>query len=191
MYKSKLRLQIINRLKQLSAEEKERIEKLLISHLIHSKIFQKASVIGTAISQSIEWNTKPIMEKAWQENKTVVVPKTYPITRQLQFFEVHKDSELERGYGNILEPKEDSNKVEKNDIDLLIVPGIVFDQYGYRIGFGGGFYDRFLTDYKQATVSIASKQQVINEIPTQPYDIPVDYLITEDGFFRVKIHPNR
>lgn len=192
MYKRKLRLQILERLNQLSEEEKTEIENLLISHLIHSKLFQKSSVIGTTFSQLFEWNTKPIMEKAWEENKTVVVPKTYPMKRQLTFFEVHKDSELEVGYGNILEPKEEySKKYDKNEIDLLIVPGIVFDEYGYRIGFGGGYYDRFLTDYKRTTVSIASKRQMIEKIPIQPYDIPVDFLVTEDGFYRVKIYPNR
>lgn len=192
MYKRKLRLQILERLNQLSEEEKTEIENLLISHLIHSKLFQKSSVIGTTFSQPFEWNTKPIMEKAWEENKTVVVPKTYPMKRQLTFFEVHKDSELEVGYGNILEPKEEySKKHDKNEIDLLIVPGIVFDEYGYRIGFGGGYYDRFLTDYKRTTVSIASKRQMIEKIPIQPYDIPVDFLVTEDGFYRVKIYPNR
>lgn len=192
MYKRKLRLQILERLNQLSEEEKTEIENLLISHLIHSKLFQKSSVIGTTFSQPFEWNTKPIMEKAWEENKTVVVPKTYPMKRQLTFFEVHKDSELEVGYGNILEPKEEySKKYDKNEIDLLIVPGIVFDEYGYRIGFGGGYYDRFLIDYKRTTVSIASKRQMIEKIPIQPYDIPVDFLVTEDGFYRVKIYPNR
>lgn len=192
MYKTKLRLQILERLNQLSEEEKTEIENLLISHLIHSKLFQKSSVIGTTFSQPFEWNTKPIMEKAWEENKTVVVPKTYPMTRQLTFFEVHKDSELEVGYGNILEPKEEySKKYDKNEIDLLIVPGIVFDEYGYRIGFGGGYYDRFLTDYKRTTVSIASKRQMFEKIPIQPYDIPVDFLVTEDGFYRVKIYPNQ
>lgn len=192
MFKSELRSKMLERLKQLSKKEKEKIERLLISHVTQSKLFQNASVIGTTISQPFEWNTKPIIEKAWEENKTVVVPKTYPLTRQLQFFKIDKDSEFERGYGNIYEPIEDNSKrFDKNDIDLLIVPGIVFDTYGYRIGFGGGFYDRFLIDYKRDKVAIASKYQIIDKIPSESYDIPVDYLVTEEGFYRVKLNPNR
>jgi len=188
MYKNKLRLQIINRLKQLSDDEKSDIEQLLCNYLFQSHIFQDAFVIGTTFSQDFEWNTRTIMKKVWDDQKTVVVPKTDPMKRQLEFFEINPNSELEIGYGNILEPKAETNKkVNKSEIDLLIVPGIVFDKYGYRIGFGGGYYDRFLTDFNQATVSIASNQQIIERIPIQPYDIPVDFLVTEDGFFRTKI----
>ena len=188
MYKSKLRSQVLHELKQLEKDMKEKIERTLCSHLFNSHLFKNASVIGTTFSQYFEWDTSLIIEKAWKNGKTIVAPKTYPMKRELHFFKIDSNSKLEKGFKGILEPDEEScEKIDKNKIDLLIVPGIVFDKYGYRIGFGGGYYDRFLTDFNQATISLASKLQLIEKIPVQSFDIPVDFLVTEEGLYRTKI----
>src|SRR5690625_3433928 len=89
-------------------------------------------------------------------------------------------SDLKRGYANILEP--DSNKTVKaidDTIDLLFVPGIVFDRRGYRIGFGGGFYDRFLQYRQLMTISFATDFQLIGRVPIDDFDIPVQHIITD------------
>jgi len=66
----------------------------------------------------------------------------------------------------------------------LIVPGLVFNEKGYRIGFGGGFYDRFLADYHGKTVSLAFDFQVMKEIPTESFDLPVQIIITNERVIR-------
>src|SRR5699024_12630127 len=84
---------------------------------------------------------------------------------------------------NILEPSYYSNKVIMNEwIDLLIVPVLVFNVKGYRIGYGGGFYDRYLSEpfHTTTTVSLAAEEQLKESLPIDSYDIPVDYIITEN-----------
>ena len=66
-------------------------------------------------------------------------------------------------------------------MDLLIVPGIVFDRQGFRIGFGGGYYDRFLEGQAIRTVSLAHSMQIVDKIPSEPFDVPVDRLVSEKG----------
>ena len=77
-----------------------------------------------------------------------------------------------------------AKEIDKNQIDLLLVPGLIFTRDGYRIGFGGGYYDRFLTDFVQPTVSLASTKQLVDDFPVEPFDIPVNYLLTEEGFVK-------
>ncbi|EPE60492.1 5-formyltetrahydrofolate cyclo-ligase family protein [Exiguobacterium sp. S17] len=70
------------------------------------------------------------------------------------------------------------------DIDTCIVPGRVFDRSGYRIGWGGGYYDRFLATYRGATIALAYDVQVLDEIPIEPHDIPVELIVTEREMIR-------
>ena len=91
--------------------------------------------------------------------------------------------ELETVYIDLLEPiVEQTESIGKEQIDLLIVPGVVFSNDGYRIGFGGGYYDRYMTDYKGATISLAFHSQVNHEVPIEAHDIPVQKIITERDF---------
>ena len=69
--------------------------------------------------------------------------------------------------------------VEKKNIDLIVVPGVVFDRQGYRIGFGGGYYDRYLSDFEGKRIALAFDEQVIEAVPRESHDLPVHILITE------------
>lgn len=169
-------------LKNISERERKVIEKKLAKHLIKSNIWKRASIIGTTIAQGVEWDTKPIIEEAWRQGKRVCVPKCDPQKKQLNFYQLQDYDQLEVVYYKLLEPKPDKTKqVKKSQIDLLIVPGIVFDKQGFRIGFGGGYYDRFLSDFSNENVSLVSRLQLKDHVPSETYDIPVKHIITENG----------
>lgn len=126
----------------------------------------------------MEWDTVPIIEKAWEEGKRVAVPKCLP-NRKMSFYQLDHFNQLVKGMHDIPEPNPDQTIIiEKNNIDLLIVPGIVFSPNGYRIGFGGGYYDRFLADFRNETVSLASHHQMVDQLPIDSFDIPVQHIIT-------------
>ncbi|QKY69460.1 5-formyltetrahydrofolate cyclo-ligase [Lentibacillus sp. CBA3610] len=183
MEKTELRKDIIHRLNNLSLSERDRIEQSLTEHLVTSDIWKQSEVIGITVSHGMEWNTRSIIEKAWQEGKTVCVPKCWPRERQLDFRIIDYFNQLESVYYNLWEPKPDeTGKVMKNIIELLVVPGLLFDKNGYRIGFGGGYYDRFLIDFPNLKLSLAANRQIAEELPVEPFDIPVDEIITESGF---------
>lgn len=117
----------------------------------------------------------------------VVVPKCTPIDRSMIFYEIQSFDQLERVYMHLLEPNPLKTKaVASQNIDLLVVPGIVYSQQGYRIGYGGGYYDRFLTKFKGDTLSLAFDIQVVNDVEYDVFDLPVNKIITPTNIFQCK-----
>lgn len=184
--KRSLREEIVQQIKKLNNDEKRAIETAIHHQLFQQTFWQEAKVIGITHSTDLEWDTNTIIQRAWQENKIIVLPKSNQQLKKLSFYQINHLSELEKGYANILEPKETSQETVMNKcIDLLIVPGLMFDLDGYRLGFGGGFYDRYLIeqDHRATTVSLASEFQLVEKLPRDDYDIPVDYIITNKSCF--------
>lgn len=143
-------------------------------------VWKEARSIGITLSINGEVETREIIQEAWKLKKLVAVPKTDPKLHELAFYALESFEQLEPGHFGIMEPKIDSTSiVNSNDIDLLFVPGLVFDRKGYRIGYGGGYYDRFLAQFSNKTLSLAFSFQVVDEIPRFDYDKPVDCIITE------------
>lgn len=166
----------------MSESVRKQNEQKLMEHLLESELWKQAAMIGITMAQAFEWNTKPIIEAAWDQGKKVCIPKCNPQEKKLTFYQLQNYDQLEVVYYNLLEPKpSETEKTEKMKIDLLIVPGIVFDKQGFRIGFGGGYYDRFLTDFANETVSLASTMQLVDHVPSESFDIPVKHIITENG----------
>ncbi|WP_138415783.1 5-formyltetrahydrofolate cyclo-ligase [Aquibacillus sediminis] len=177
-YRNKMKKQ----LKQLSIKKKTQIEQRLSSQLFATEAWKEADVIGITISQKHEWNTKNIIEKAWSMNKVICVPKCYPKESKLEFYQLDSFDQLESVYFNLFEPiPEQERRIDKNQVDLMIVPGLVFDPSGFRIGYGGGYYDRYLADFGGTTLSLASTMQIIDTVPADDYDISVDHVLTETG----------
>jgi 5-formyltetrahydrofolate cyclo-ligase len=174
---------MIKTLKSFSETEKKQVEEKFLNHLTASNLWKEANTVGITIAKGFEWDTKQIIEAGWEAQKTIAVPKCSPKEKRLTFYQLKNYSQLEVVYYNLLEPKpEVSIKVNKRDIDVLIVPGLLFDRQGYRIGFGGGFYDRFLTDFSNTTISMLHTSQLAKRIPKEDHDIPVQFLLTEKGW---------
>ena len=97
----------------------------------------------------------------------------------MTFYKINSLDELVEGYYSIkTPPKIEKNIIKKDEIDLILVPGVGFDKNNYRIGFGGGYYDRYLKDFKGYTISLAFKEQIVEKVPTNEFDLPVDLVIT-------------
>ena len=181
--KKQLRNYMLTYLRNLNISKKQEIENKMYENLFEQTFWQQAKIVGITYATSLEWNTKVIIQRGWDENKKVVLPVCNRKNKTMNFFQINDFNELESGYANILEPSNHSNKVMMNEwIDLLIVPGVVFNVKGYRIGYGGGFFDRYLSEpiHKTTTVSLAAESQLKENLPTDSYDIPVDYIITEN-----------
>ncbi|MFD2630834.1 5-formyltetrahydrofolate cyclo-ligase [Oceanobacillus kapialis] len=178
MGKAELRASSIEFLKEISTGDRYITEQNLKNQLISSSLWNKVTTIGITVSQTMEWDTKPIIEAAWDAGKTVCVPKCSPKEKTLTFYKLDAYEQLEVVYYNLLEPNpEHTQPVGKNEIQLLLVPGLVFDKQGYRIGFGGGYYDRFLADFPHTTASLVHPNQLVDHLPIEPFDIPVQHVI--------------
>ncbi|GAQ19801.1 5-formyltetrahydrofolate cyclo-ligase family protein [Oceanobacillus picturae] len=181
MTKAELRANSIEFLKGISKEDRYITEKKLKDQLISSSIWEQATTIGLTVSQAMEWDTKPIIEEAWKAGKTVCVPKCSPKEKMLTFYKLESFNQLEVVYYNLLEPNPTvTQSVAKMEIQLLLVPGLVFDKRGYRIGFGGGYYDRYLADYPNVTASLLHSEQLVDQVPAESFDIPVQHIITAE-----------
>ncbi|MBM7646367.1 5-formyltetrahydrofolate cyclo-ligase [Scopulibacillus daqui] len=177
--KTRLRKETLTALKQLSDQDFKNDCLAIKNNLIKQDEWRHAKVIGLTISRDREIQTRPIIEAAWQEGKIVVVPKCLPRSKQMVFRQITSYDQLETVYYGLLEPIEDKTAaVRKEKLNLVVVPGLVFDQAGYRIGFGGGYYDRFLEGYNGNTISLALDVQIKENIPKEPHDMPVQKIVT-------------
>lgn len=179
----KNKVQLRNEMKQHLLKMKETDYILFCSQikdkLLQSKEWHEAATIGITIATKREIDTIPIIEAGWKQGKQIVVPKCFPKEKKLNFYQIVSFQEVENSFYSLKEPITTlAPFVKKEQIDLLIVPGLIFDKYGFRIGFGGGYYDRYLDGYLKDTVALAFDFQLVDEVPKEAYDIPVRKIIT-------------
>lgn len=153
-----LRNKTIAAMKELPQSVKAEADSQLTQRFIQLPAFQEAKTLATYLSMGHEFSTADLIQAALQLGKRVCVPRTYPQGR-MEFVEYDPDI-LEKTRFGLLEPNEKGKLVDQSEIDLIHVPGLVFQSTGYRIGYGGGYYDRYLVDFAGKTVStIYSIQQ--------------------------------
>lgn len=174
-----IRKQIMDKLAKINKPQYEHDSYEIAQLLFQDTLWKEANIVGVTISKYPEVDTYQIIRKAWDEGKQVVIPKCLPRNKEMVFRTLTKFNQLESVYYGLLEPIEALTKeVSANEIDLIIVPGIAFTKNGYRIGFGGGYYDRYLAGYGGQTVSLAFTPQLVAELPIEEHDIPVKKIIT-------------
>lgn len=179
--KLRLRKQIIEHMNSLSKERYTTLSEQIAFSLYEQKEWAEAKIIGITLSMENEVNTYPIIEKAWEEGKRVVVPKCNKETRTMSFRQISNFDQLETVYMNLREPIPAlTEEVNADEIDLQIVPGVAYTERGERIGYGGGYYDRYLVHYKGKTLSLAYSFQMVEHIPVEPFDSLVDRLAVID-----------
>jgi 5-formyltetrahydrofolate cyclo-ligase len=182
MKKSRIRTGMIKQLKSMKLQEYNQMSLAIKENLFNSSEFLNAAIIGVTISRFPEVDTRPIIEAAWSLGKKIAVPKCENQSREMDFRLINSYDNLEKVYFDLQEPMiTETIPIKNDDIDLQIVPGLVYTNNGYRIGFGGGYYDRYLIDYKGDVVSLAFEKQTGQEVPFEAHDIPVQKIFTENG----------
>jgi 5-formyltetrahydrofolate cyclo-ligase len=143
--------------------------------------FKNASYIMYYVSYDNEVYTHDMIKDCLKNNKNVIVPVSEKENKSLILSELNNWNDLKPGTYGILEPiKNRIKKVSKDIVDLIIVPGVGFDEKGRRIGHGKGYYDNLLKNSKNAKhIGLAFEFQILKEIPVDPHDVPVDKIITE------------
>ncbi|KRM90677.1 5-formyltetrahydrofolate cyclo-ligase [Liquorilactobacillus cacaonum] len=133
--------------------QKELDELMLYKMLFASTEWIDSTVIGLTLSNDIEIDTKPIILQAWLEDKKVCIPVTLPY-KKMKFVSLTPSTKIIRSTFGILEAENKQLEIPKSEIDLIVVPGLAFSAKGDRLGFGGGYFDRYLSDYKGMTISL-------------------------------------
>ena len=176
--KSELRKQVLQEMKALPLEQKQFIEQALTERLLQHPFYQEAKVIATYLSFPHEFQTQELIEQALKDGKKVLIPKTYPKGRM--DFVVYDPQQLVKTSFGLLEPQGDLEVVDASQIDLIHVPGLAFTMEGYRIGYGGGYYDRYLEQFSGHTLSTVYPCQ-IRDFSPENHDIPVQEVLIDEG----------
>ena len=176
--KAELRKKILQEMKTLSQEQKQAMDQALTERFLNHPVYQEAKVIATYLSFPHEFQTQGLIDQALKGGKKVLIPKTYPKGR-MEFVVYHPQQLVKTSFG-LLEPQGDLEVVEPYQIDLIHVPGLAFTTEGYRIGYGGGYYDRYLEHFAGHTMSTIYPCQV-QEFNLENHDIPVQEVLIYEG----------
>lgn len=150
--------------------------------LMKTPEWQKAETVALYFSAKHEVETHLLFLKALEQGKRVYFPR---VEQGIQFYDVKDLSELTKGAWGIMEPSSLCPILAQGgNLDLVVVPGIVFDKKGYRLGYGRGFYDPIIKRFRGHTVGFCYEFQLVDEIPTDTWDQPVDFLVTEKSEYR-------
>lgn len=158
----------------------------ILARFLSLREYAKTETVFTYVSKEIEVDTEGLIHAALLNHKKVAVPRCVPGTRAMEFYYIHSREDLEPGAFGVLEPVPSRcEKVEEGTGGLCVVPGLAFDAQGYRLGYGKGYYDRFLSAFPGKTVGICYLNCVQWNLPHGYYDRPVDILITEKYVRRI------
>ncbi len=142
---------------------------------LDSELYRQAKTIYGYLPYNQEVLTIPMLEQALKDGKRVAVPKVYG--EEMRFLYMEDLSQVAKGYAGIPEPVADGPVADDRSA-LVLMPGLAFDRQGHRIGYGGGFYDRFLEQEPgHPTLALCYDFQIFPEIHTEAFDIPVDCVL--------------
>ena len=175
--KAELRKQVLQDMKAIPREQKQAMDQALTERFLKHPFYQEAKVIATYLSFPHEFQTQELIEQALKDGKKVLIPKTYPKGRM--DFVVYDPQQLVKTSFGLLEPQGDLEVVDASQIDLIHVPGLVFTREGYRIGYGGGYYDRYLKHFTGHTLSTVYPCQ-IRDFSPENHDIPVQEVLIDE-----------
>ena len=182
MDKILIRQKILRHRKDLSPLKKSQAESAMLESLLTWEVFKKAKVIHIFIAKPDEPDTRQIIRNCWISGKRVAVPLVLPNTFNLIHSEIKSFDRLIYGTYGIQEPSPESRIIMTPDMfDLVIVPGVAFDKKGRRIGQGKGYYDRFLELTSAFRLALAFDCQLLENVPSELNDIPMDAILSESG----------
>lgn len=173
--------------RNMSGNQKTIYDRAIFDKFINFHKYQSAKVLLCFVSTDIEVDTIMLINHAFENGKKVAVPKCLDKNGNMEFFLINSLDELKEDSFGLLEPDENTAvMLEDYRNSLCVLPGFAFDTYGYRIGFGKGFYDRFLQKYKGVRVGVCYNSCMTTTLPHGRFDVSADYVVTQKYILTVK-----
>ena len=179
--KNRMRAYFRSERKKLSNESRSLLDSALLANTALLPCFQQAKLILFYYPVKGEPNLLPLARHALSSGKRIAFPRSNAETCTMTFHEVSDLSELSIGTYDIPEPSDTIPAITDFSDSICIVPALCFDYFGYRLGYGKGFYDRFLAQYPGITLGLTYGSFLQERLPHGPYDRQVDFIITETG----------
>ena len=181
--KKAVRKSILAKRDSLDNNLKNDMDSIIQEKFLKSDYYNNAEKIFIYISYGSEINTVGIIRRAMSDGKKVYVPRTVFKDKLMDAVQITSfDNLIEDRYG-ILEPRKEEPAEDPNEIDLIIVPGVTFDKDGGRMGYGAGYYDRYFKRLNKTGIvklALAYDFQILNHVPMEEHDMPVDIIYTEE-----------
>ena len=180
--KKLIRKQIFKLRKECTDSQVEAWSRQIAQKVAELPEFQSAQKILAYADYNHEVMTGFIIEEAWKQGKEVAVPKV--VGQDMVFYKLTDFSQLEKGYFGIPEPAR--GEIVQWEDAMMVMPGVAFDPQNHRVGYGGGFYDRFLEKHLQIKrVAVAFDFQILPSVPAEPTDISPEIIVTENKIYQL------
>ncbi len=177
-----LRRRLLNQRDNTSGDMLEIAAREIHKRLCKIDSFASAKKIGLYYSIGSEIPTRDIIQNISSSESKVYLPKI--VSDMIEFREIDGVASLEMGQFGIMEPKDSC--LSDNNLDIILVPTVAVSPKGIRLGYGHGFYDRYLAKYNIETISLVLEKQIIRHIPKRADDIPVRWIVTQDRTIKVQ-----
>ncbi|MGV8084987.1 MAG: 5-formyltetrahydrofolate cyclo-ligase [Candidatus Bilamarchaeum sp.] len=174
--KEKIRLELLSLRDSMSEKEVSEKSSIICENLTAIPEIQSSKIIAAYFPIRNEVDIKPFIIWCIKKKKTVLLPVTKK--DEIQFCKIDSLSNLKEGKFGIFEPKDKYSF--DGEIDVILVPGVCFDEKMHRLGYGKGYYDKFLKNSSSYKIGICYAFQVVSELPIETFDVPLEEVVTED-----------
>ena len=178
-YKQSIREESRKRRTEMDGERRRERDEKIANNVRRLHQYSPSSTLLIYVSTPIEIDTKKIIENAWADGKKVAVPRCIPETRLMEFHYISSFDDLKPGSFGVLEPDETLPIVEDFSGCLMIVPAMQFDIYGFRLGYGKGYYDRYMSRFTGVSAGLCYSEELRRHMYHGRYDKPVDIIVTD------------
>lgn len=176
--KQALRHNLLAQRSEWGQEKFASISAKITERILASSLYAQAKCIFAYVSTDQEIDTRQILQQALSAGKSVCVPRCIR-QGEMQAHRIFSMRELHPGKYGILEPEATSPEISSSEIDLIIVPALACDVHGYRIGYGGGYYDRYLKQTRTVSVALCAEENLFSDLPYEWFDRRCDWIFTE------------
>lgn len=178
--KAKMRNEIKARRRAVPQEEKERADRKILDRLVRLREYAACDTVITYVSLPIEVDTLVLIARALSDGKRVAVPRCVEGSREMEFYLITSMDQLEPQTFGVLEPvKERCEQLDDCGNSICVVPALAYDYMGYRLGYGAGYYDRFLSGYKGVMIGVVYSRDIRRRLWRGRYDVPVNLIVSE------------
>jgi 5-formyltetrahydrofolate cyclo-ligase len=180
--KSQLRQQCRKIRASLGEEDRALASQIICTHLESWPAFQQSRSILTYMPIKGEVDLTPLLER--HPEKKWLLPRIIPEENHRMAFHTYDPDQLVRHQFGMAEPAADLPEIEPSEIQLVLVPGLAYDRQGWRLGYGGGYYDRFHMSFAGTSIGITFQALFLDTVPHGRFDVPVEWILTENGMYK-------
>lgn len=178
--KAEIRRELISKRHSIDEIYRKDSDKKISKNIMNSPYFEKCTQVLVFSPIGDEFDTRYIVNECRAHGKSVYYPKCTDRNGHMEFFEVRGDGDLEKGLFGIYEPKAECEKYSPCGDDIAVIPALAVDEDFYRIGYGKGYYDRFLLKFNGVSICPCYEELTVSKLPTDKYDVKVDAVATQN-----------